>query len=175
MNNKLFVFLFGLGQKHKFFGIAAKITAKYSYPFYYAVYLAGFALTLYRGELRELFMYIFIPFTVYLINNFTRSKLNKKRPFQENDIKPLLEHKTSPSCPCNHAACAVVIALVFTQTAVGFDSLPLICLGSAFIILAIFTGLSRVVCGIHYPRDIALGYFIGVFGWIVEYTILSNL
>ncbi|MCC8097601.1 MAG: phosphatase PAP2 family protein, partial [Eubacterium sp.] len=153
MNNKLFMLLFGLGQKHKFFGKAAKTVAKYSYPFYYAVYLIGFGLSLYRGELKELFMYIFIPFTVYLINNFTRSRLNKKRPFQEKDITPLLEHKGSPSCPSNHAACAVVIALVFTQTAVGRGSLPLTCLGGAFIILAIFTGLSRVVCGIHYPRD----------------------
>ncbi|MCC8097188.1 MAG: phosphatase PAP2 family protein, partial [Eubacterium sp.] len=64
---------------------------------------------------------------------------------------------------------------VFTQTAVGLGSLPLTCLVGAFIIFAIFTGLSRVVCGIHYPRDIALGYFIGVFGWIIEYTILNNL
>lgn len=172
MNKKLFMLLFNLGQEHKFLGKAAKTAAQYSYPFYYVIYTLGFFLTLYIG-IRELFIYIFIPLTVYLINNFTRSRLKRKRPFQELDIKLLLEHKGSPSCPSNHAACAVVIAFAFTQTAVYHNSPALTVLGIVFIILALFTGLSRVVCGIHYPKDIALGWFIGLIGWIIEYNILK--
>ncbi|MCD8089764.1 MAG: phosphatase PAP2 family protein, partial [Clostridiales bacterium] len=114
-------------------------------------------------------------FTVYLINNFIRSRLGRKRPFQELNIKPLLNHKNSPSCPSNHAACAVVIALAFTQTALYYNNTLLFILGILFVILAFFTGLSRVVCGIHYPGDIALGYFIGFAGWITEYNIINRL
>ncbi len=170
----MFMLLFGLGQEHKFLGLAAKLTAKYSYPFYYVIYVLGFFLTVSLG-IGEMFLYVIIPFTLFLINNFTRSLLNKKRPFQELDIIPLLEHRPSPSCPSNHAACAVVIALAFTHTALCRGCPILTAAGIFFVILALFTGLSRVVCGIHYPRDIVIGYLIGFGGWIIEYFVFGAI
>ena len=43
------------------------------------------------------------------------------------------------------------------------------------LISGIFTGLSGVVCGIHYPKDIFLGYFIGVFGYFAGSALLDLL
>ncbi len=171
MNKKLFMLLFGLGQKHKIFGRISYITAKYSYNFFYTVYAAGFIMTLY---IRKSFLpaYIVVPFSVYIINNTVRKILNKKRPFQELDITPLIKHKNSPSCPSNHTACAMVISLTFLKAASFGNSHLLILMGIFFIICGIFTGISRVVCGIHYPRDIFLGYIIGIFCFFAEMNII---
>ncbi len=171
MNKGLFFLLFGLGQKNKPLAAAAKLIAKYSYPFFYLVYALGFFLAIYIDK-KLLAAYLFIPFTVYLINNGLRSSLKKPRPFQELNITPLLNHEGSPSFPSNHAACAMVIALAFINvmkaSALSFSGLSYI-----FVPCALVTGLSRVVCGIHYPKDVALGWIIGIAGWFFEYKIFE--
>lgn len=174
MNKRLFWLLFGLGQRYKTFGMAAKIVAKYSYPFFYVVYVFGFCIGLYK-EKRLLAVYLAVPFLVYLINNGLRSALKKKRPFDELDIVPLLKHSGSPSFPSNHAACAMVIALAFIYIISAFDMYYLIYASWLLVVCALITGLSRVVCGIHYPKDIALGWFIGFVGWFVLYALMSYI
>lgn len=163
-----------MGQKHNFIKNISIIIAKYSYPFFYAVYVVGFALSLFQGR-KTVFEYLFIPFTVYLINNTLRSSLKRKRPFNELDITPLLQHKSSPSCPSNHTACAMVIALSFLNVISFYNILWLNVIGVLILISGIFTGLSRVVCGIHYPKDILLGYIIGIFGFIIEISLINTI
>lgn len=172
MNKRLFFLLFGLGQKNKPFAAAAKLIAKYSYPFFYVVYALGFFLAVYVDK-KLLITYLFIPFTVYLINNGLRSSLKKPRPFEELNITPLLSHEGSPSFPSNHAACAMVIALAFINV-MRASALPFADLSYILVPCALVTGLSRVVCGIHYPKDVALGWVIGIAGWFCEYGIIMK-
>ena len=164
--------LFGLGQKHIILGKISYIIAKFSYGFFYIIYIVGFLLTLYINK-SFIPAYLIIPLSVFLINNTTRKLLGKKRPYQELDITPLINHKNSPSCPSNHTACAMVIALTFLKAVSYYQNPILTFLGVFFIICGIFTGLSRVVCGIHYPRDIFLGYIIGIFCFFAEMKIIS--
>lgn len=172
MNKKLFYLLYNIGKKNKKAEVFWKYIAKYSYPFFYAVYIAGFLITIIAAK-GELAVYLIIPATVFLINNGLRKKLNKKRPFQELNIKPALKHGTSPSLPSNHAACAMVISLVFLNTAFLLNNALLTVCGFIFLITAVFTGISRIICGIHYPRDIALGFFIGIAGFFAENAIIN--
>ncbi len=174
MDKKLFMLLFGTGQKNIFVKKASITVAKYSYPFFFAVYAVGFVISLFLG-LRQTAGYVVVPFSVYMINNGLRSFLKRKRPFEELDIEPLLSHKSSPSFPSNHTACAMVISLSFLDAA-SYCRVPwLYALGIFILISGIFTGLSRVVCGIHYPKDIFLGYFIGVFGYFAGTALLDLL
>ncbi len=71
--------------------------------------------------------------------------------------------------------CITYIIHIFLNAASGCGVPWLYVLGVIILISGIFTGLSRVVCGIHYPKDILLGYFIGVFGYFAGTALLDLL
>ena len=116
------------------------------------IYLTLLATTyLQQGLGKQVLMYVFIPASGFVILSFLRKKINAPRPYEEWDIKPLLD-RDSPgqSMPSRHVFSATIISMACLHTSL---TMGMICL-----ILSAFLGLVRVLGGVHFPKDVVVGY-----------------
>ena len=104
-----------------------------------------------EGFGKQVLMYVFIPASGFVILSFLRKKINAPRPYEEWDIKPLLD-RDSPgqSMPSRHVFSATIISMACMHA-----SLPI---GMICLTLSAFLGLVRVLGGVHYPKDVVVGY-----------------
>ena len=116
------------------------------------IYLTLLATTyLQQGLGKQVLIYVFIPASGFVILSFLRKKINSPRPYEEWDIKPLLD-RDSPgqSMPSRHVFSATIISMACMHA-----SLPI---GMICLTLSAFLGLVRVLGGVHYPKDVVVGY-----------------
>ena len=116
------------------------------------VYLTLLATTyLQEGLGKQIWMYVFIPASGFVILSFLRKKINAPRPYEEWDIKPLLD-RDSPgqSMPSRHVFSATIISMACLHASL---TMGMICLT-----LSAFLGLVRVLGGVHFPKDVVAGY-----------------
>lgn len=116
------------------------------------IYLTLLAITyLQQGLGKQVLVYVFIPASGFVILSFLRKKINVPRPYEEWDIKPLLD-RDSPgqSMPSRHVFSATIISMACLHASL---TMGMICLT-----LSAFLGLVRVLGGVHYPRDVVVGY-----------------
>ena len=110
-------------------------------------------------KLGELIAYT--SFTSLLINNTIKGIVNAKRPIGEKGIRVLrAETATGSSFPSGHSQNASVF---YSTIARIYKNKKLYIFASIIIPLV---GLSRLYCGVHYPRDVIVGIFLGL---IVSY------
>lgn len=162
MNRKIFLKIYNYTCRNPLVKSLGIFVAKYSEALFYGIYfLGGFVLAL--NNINLLIKYILIPFVVLLYNTFIRKLLNRPRPFAVENIQSLIPHKANGSCPSNHAASSMIIAFAWWCVCPYFT--PLFC------IIALFTGASRVMTGVHYPKDVFIGWGIGIFFGIIGFVI----
>ena len=116
------------------------------------VYLTLLATTyLQQGLGKQVLIYVFIPALGFVILSFLRKKINAPRPYEEWDIKPLLD-RDSPgqSMPSRHVFSATIISMACLHANL---TMGMICLT-----LSAFLGLVRVLGGVHFPKDVVVGY-----------------
>ena len=116
------------------------------------IYLTLLATTyLQQGLGKQVLMYVFIPASGFVILSFLRKKINASRPYEEWDIKPLLD-RDSPgqSMPSRHVFSATIISTSCLHASL---TMGMICLT-----LSAFLGLVRVLGGVHFPKDVVVGY-----------------
>ena len=116
------------------------------------VYLTLLATTYFQEGLgKQVLIYVCIPASGFVILSFLRKKINAPRPYEEWDIKPLLD-RDSPgqSMPSRHVFSATIISMACLHTSL---TMGMICL-----ILSAFLGLVRVLGGVHFPKDVVVGY-----------------
>ena len=120
------------------------------------VYLTLLVITyLQQGLGKQVGIYLFIPASGFVILSFLRKKINAPRPYEEWDIKPLLD-RDSPgqSMPSRHVFSATIISMACLHASL---TMGMICL-----ILSAFLGPVRVLGGVHYPKDVVVGYICGL-------------
>ena len=120
------------------------------------IYLTLLAITyLQQGLGKQDGIYLFIPASGFVILSFLRKKINAPRPYEEWDIKPLLD-RDSPgqSMPSRHVFSATIISMACLHASL---TMGMICLT-----LSAFLGLVRVLGGVHYPKDVVVGYICGL-------------
>lgn len=120
------------------------------------IYLTMLATTyLQQGLGKQVLMYVFIPASGFVILSFLRKKINAPRPYEEWDIKPLLD-RDSPgqSMPSRHVFSATIISMACLHASL---TMGMICLT-----LSALLGLVRVLGGVHYPKDVLVGYACGL-------------
>jgi len=120
------------------------------------IYLTLLATTyLQQGLGKQVLIYVFIPASGFVILSFLRKKINAPRPYEEWDIKPLLD-RDSPgqSMPSRHVFSATIISMACLHASL---TMGMICLT-----LSAFLGLVRVLGGVHYPKDVVVGYICGL-------------
>ena len=120
------------------------------------IYLTLLAITyLQQGLGKQVGIYLFIPASGFVILSFLRKKINAPRPYEEWDIKPLLD-RDSPgqSMPSRHVFSATIISMACLHASL---TMGMICLT-----LSAFLGLVRVLGGVHFPKDVVVGYICGL-------------
>ena len=108
-----------------------------------------------QGLGKQVGIYLFIPASGFVILSFLRKKINAPRPYEEWDIKPLLD-RDSPgqSMPSRHVFSATIISMACLHASL---TMGMICLT-----LSAFLGLVRVLGGVHFPKDVVVGYICGL-------------
>ena len=98
---------------------------------------------------------LLIPLVSFIVLSTVRYFLNMPRPYEKYDIKPLYNKKTKgKSCPSRHTFSAFVIGF-----SIMYVSVPL---GTVITFLAIILAVTRVLCGIHFIRDVIWGLIAAV-------------
>ena len=116
------------------------------------IYLTLLATTyLQQGLGKQVLIYVFIPASGFVILSFLRKKINAPRPYEEWDINPLLD-RDSPgqSMPSRHVFSATIISMACLHASLS--------VGVILLVLSALLGLVRVLGGVHYPKDVVVGY-----------------
>ena len=108
-----------------------------------------------EGLGKQVGIYLFIPASGFVILSFLRKKINAPRPYEEWDIKPLLD-RDSPgqSMPSRHVFSATIISMTCLHASLS--------VGIILLVLSALLGLVRVSGGVHYPKDVVVGYICGL-------------
>ena len=122
-------------------------------PIIYLTLLA--TIYLQQGLGKQVGIYLFIPASGFVILSFLRKKINTPRPYEKWDIKPLLD-RDSPgqSMPSRHVFSSTIISMACLHASL---TMGMICL-----ILSALLGLVRVLGGVHFPKDVVVGYICGL-------------
>ena len=104
---------------------------------------------------KGLLAFFLLPAIGFGLLSAIRKRLNQARPYEKWAIQPLLAKDTSgKSMPSRHVFSATVISMCLLY----FCWLPgLICL-----LLSAGLALVRVIGGVHYPKDVVIGYLCGI-------------
>ena len=116
------------------------------------IYLTLLAITyLQQGLGKQVGIYLFIPASGFVILSFLRKKINAPRPYEVWEIVPLLD-RDSPgqSMPSRHVFSATIISMACLHASL---TMGMICLT-----LSALLGLVRVLGGVHFPKDVLVGY-----------------
>ena len=161
LDTYLFRWLFGLAEKHREMAAAAVWITNTSSRIFHVTY-AVFILWQLLGGDRRIVPSILGPASAYIAARALRLISNKDRPYVALEIESRISHDEDSSFPSMHSTSAFVIAtsIWYVNPAVGI----------AAVFLAAITGLSRVMVGVHYPVDIAVGMALGVSMSIAAFT-----
>ena len=161
MNNWLFDKIYFYTINNKWAENSAIFISKFSKPAFIIIYVLGI-IALYLKCGVGMAKIIAVPFFTLIFNSTIRKLLNKPRPFNRNDVKNLVNHKNSGSFPSNHACSSMIISLSYL----------LVCpiLVPFLIVFAFFTGLSRIMTGVHYPYDVFCGWLISLISGLIFFV-----
>ena len=120
------------------------------------IYLTLLAITyLQQGLGKQVGIYLFIPASGFVILSLLRKKINAPRPYEEWAIKPLLD-RDSPgqSMPSRHVFSATIISMACLHASLS--------VGVILLVFSALLGLVRVLGGVHFPKDVVIGYICGL-------------
>jgi undecaprenyl-diphosphatase len=175
MNRWLFHKIYGIGVKTDAVKTAVVIT-KLSQKVFLLIYACGLVLAVCKSlsntKMLTAVMYFICTFAALAVNSVLRKVINAPRPFKRENIKQYINHEDSGSFPSNHAASAMVIAICCGMTIILYNmNIGIACM-AVLVVMAVCTGISRIMVGVHYPIDVAVGWLIGIlFGLLFCFTV----
>ncbi len=129
----------------RFAVISGKVITLAVYIFY-----PIFLIYLYSISYSGLIKIVLIPLVSFIVLSIVRRLINAPRPYEKFDIKPLYDkHTKGQSCPSRHTFSAFVIGFCAM-----YVSVPL---GVVLTLLAVILAVTRVLCGVHFIRDVVWG------------------
>ena len=113
----------------------------------------------------KLLMFTFIPASNFIFITILRKILNKPRPYDVFNHVPLINYTKGKgkSFPSRHTSSAFIIAISYFY----INNIPL---GLFMIFIAFIIGLSRIIAGVHFPKDIIGAALISII-WSYLYLI----
>ena len=122
-------------------------------PLVYLTLLVTTYLQLGLGQ--QVGVYLLVPATGFVILSLIRKKINHPRPYETWDIAPLLDKDSlGQSMPSRHVFSATIISMACFHAWILIGTIVLICSG--------LLALVRVLGGVHYPKDVLVGYACGL-------------
>lgn len=105
-----------------------------------------------------------IPLGTLILVSVIRALINAKRPYEVYDYTPPVRHTVKGrSFPSRHTVCAFIIAMAFLYLQTN--------LGVIMLLIAAAIGVTRVLSGVHFIRDVvsgaAIGVVIGLLGFFI--------
>lgn len=163
MNRLIFDKIYFFTLKNEKVKKLAVFVSEFSKPAFIFIYIMGIIAVMCNGG-EGIARIIAVPMLTLVLNTMLRKFLNRPRPFTRNEINNLVKHENSGSFPSNHACSSMIISLSYFLIYP-----PLV---PVFIIFALFTGLSRIMTGVHYPLDVLCGWLISLVLGIILFVIL---
>lgn len=101
------------------------------------------------------------PCIAFIIVTIFRKIVNRPRPYDHMDIKPLKGHKHGESFPSRHSVSACIIALIcfYANTYIGIFAC----------IIAIIVSLTRIFSGVHHISDVFAAIIIAILCFIIDF------
>ncbi len=158
--NNLSVFM----NNHSTFSRAAVVLTKsitYAIYLFYPLFLG----LLYLQKSDFLLRAIITSGVSFIVLSVIRRIINAPRPYEKLDIPPLYsKDKKGCSFPSRHTFSAFIIA--FT---VIFVNLPL---GIILLVMSLILATLRVLCGVHFIKDVLAGIIFAVISAVIGYIII---
>ena len=108
-----------------------------------------------KGLGQDLTAYILVPALGFVLLTLVRKWINQPRPYETWGIVPLLDKDSSGnSMPSRHVFSATIISMACLHASLT--------IGIIWLVLSAFLGLVRVLGGVHYPKDVLVGYACGL-------------
>lgn len=99
--------------------------------------------------------YLWLPALGFVLLSYVRKQLNLPRPYERWELTPLISRESQgQSMPSRHVFSAALLSMVLLQVSSLF--------GFLFLILSLGLALARVMGGVHYPKDVLVGYLLGL-------------
>ena len=109
------------------------------------------------GTWRGLLLYLLLPAAGFIVLSLVRRRINQPRPYESWDFSPLLAKDVSgegKSMPSRHVFSSTIIAMSALSLSPWF--------GLVLLFLTALLALVRVLGGVHYPKDVLVGYACGL-------------
>ena len=117
-----------------------------------------------KGLGQELAAYIMVPAFGFVLLTLVRKWINQPRPYETWGIVPLIDKDSSGnSMPSRHVFSATIISMACLHA-----NLPV---GLILLVLSALLGLARVLGGVHYPKDVLVGYACGLIWGILFFML----
>ncbi len=117
-----------------------------------------------KGLGNDLYTYILVPASGFVLLTLIRKWINQARPYETWEIVPLLDKDSSGnSMPSRHVFSATIISIACLHA-----NLPV---GLILLVLSALLGLVRVLGGVHYPKDVLVGYACGLLWGILFFML----
>lgn len=123
----------------------------------WVMYLAYFLILLWLGvnNISKLWLFVVIPGAGFILLSIIRQRIDAPRPYEEWAITPLIKReKTGDSMPSRHVFSATIIAMCGIYLSYSW--------GTFLLVLAVISGITRIIGGVHYPRDVVVGFLCGI-------------
>ena len=108
-----------------------------------------------KGTGQALYTYILVPAFGFVLLTLVRKWINQPRPYETWEIIPLLDKDSlGNSMPSRHVFSATIISMACLHAN--------LLVGLVLLVLSAFLGFVRVLGGVHYPKDVLVGYACGL-------------
>ncbi|HCW54399.1 MAG TPA: PAP2 family protein [Clostridium sp.] len=160
MKEKHFIYITDLIRQSKTRISLVQICSKFLPLLVVAIYFLSFIYLAINKD-SKIILFTLVPAIDFIFISLFRSYKNSTRPYDIYNFIPIVSFQPGKgkSFPSRHTASAFIIAMacLYINTYLGLFMFAL-----AFII-----GISRVICGVHFPKDVISGMIISIlFGYI---------
>ena len=106
-------------------------------------------------SIAALLPFLLIPGISFILLSLARQVINQPRPYERWSIEPLIPKNSSgKSMPSRHVFSATVISMCLLRVNTW--------LGLILLLFSALLALCRVIGGVHYPKDVIVGFLIGL-------------
>lgn len=131
------------------------------------IYVAFLILLIYMtiGKDERIVRVVLVTGISFVLVSLFRYFYNSDRPYTLYDFNPIVKkNKTGESMPSRHVFSGFVIAMAFLYINPIF-SIPVFVCGGLMCI-------GRVLAGVHFPRDVIAGAFIGIISGMIGFYLI---
>lgn len=153
LDELIFQWFFALSTQNPLIGSVMVNITNWSSKLFAAIYIMAIVVLL-LNKSKKVLPLLLGPAFALIVVQVIRYFYVRPRPFVAFDIESLIPHAANGSLPSMHAVSAFVIAMAIWCVNKN--------IGKYVLILAVITGMSRVMVGVHYPLDIVTGALLGV-------------